>query len=68
MKKVSMPITGPSKCAGSSTSRLVDNDVEMWSNMGSEVRKGKAKVKGKGKGKAKEEEEILANTVKVSLS
>ena len=67
-------LAGSSRRAGPatpSTSRLIDEDVEMWSEKGAEVRKGKGKAKerakGKGKGKAKAKEgAIPANAVKVS--
>jgi len=56
---------------GPSTAAMVDDDVEMRSETGSEVKRARAKAKGKGKAKAKAEEEdeervMPADAVKVS--
>ena len=56
---------------GPSTAAMVDDDVEMRSETGSEVKRARAKAKGKGKAKAKAEEEdeervMPADAVQVS--
>ena len=53
------------------TAGMVDDDVEMRSETGSEAKRVKAKAKGKGKAKAKAEEEdeervMPADAVQVS--